>query len=398
MSKKKHNNQRFHSGRVIDISLAHFIHDIYSSFLAPLLPLLIEKIGLNYFLAGSLTLYGRIPSLMNPFIGWLADRSMIRYFIILTPAITAASMSFLGMAQSYWQLLALLLIMGFSSAFFHVPGPVLIRMVSGEKRGKGMSYYALAGETARALGPLIIVSAVSWWGLEGSWRVLPLGLLASIILFFRLQKLKSFDIKPNKVKGKMSAQKKKQLFWFFAIIVGYITGRGLIRALLITFLPTYYTSLGESLWTGTFILSAIEISGAIGTLLAGHFSDKIGRKNILIIIALSMPILLFLFTQTQGLLSISILIISGLFLFGSAPVLLALVHDFKSDRPSFINSIYMLLSFVFGAGSNMVVGYLSDVFGLQTLFQYAPLLALLAIPFAFLMPNFSESEKTRKIS
>ncbi len=385
-------NKKYHKWRVYDISMAHFFHDIYSSFLAPLLPLLIEKLGMNYFLAGTLTLYGRLPSLMNPLIGWLADKIIIRYFIILTPAITAITMSFIGLVSNYYQLLVLLLIMGFSAAFFHVPAPVLIKNVSGNQRGKGMSYYALAGELARAIGPLLIVSAVSWWGLEGSWRIMPVGLIASGILFFRLRKLKDFDVKPPINKKRLSKAQMNKLMVFFAIITGYILGRGMIRSLLVTFLPTYFTTSGSSLWTGTIVLVLVELAGAAGTLLAGNYSDKIGRKKTLIIIALAMPVLLLMFNIASGILSIAFLVIGGLFLFGSAPVLLALVHDFKSDRPSFINSIFMTLSFVFGAGATMLVGYLSDIYGLDALFQYSPFLALIAIPFAFFMPEFKDDD------
>ncbi len=382
---------RYHKWRVIDISLAHFTHDVYSSFLAPLLPLIIEKLGLNYFLAGSLTLYGRLPSLMNPFIGWLADKIIIRYFIIFTPAITAIAMSLIGLADSYFQLLVLLLIMGFSAAFFHVPAPVLIKNVSGDKRGMGMSFYALAGELARALGPLLIVSAVSWWGLEGSWRVMPLGLVASVILFFRLRKLKDFDIKPPAKKTPLRKGELKLLVSFFTIVVGYILGRGILRALLVTFLPTYYTNNGSSLWMGTIALVIVELAGAAGTLLGGNYSDKIGRKKTLVIIAIAMPVLMLLYNISSGTVAIFFLALSGLFMFGSAPVLLALVNDYKSDRPSFINSIYMTLSFVFGAGSSMLVGYLADIYGLDNLFLYSPLLALVAVPFAFLMPEFNDN-------
>lgn len=382
----------YHKWRVWDISLAHFTHDIYSSFLAPLLPLIIEKLGLNYFLAGSLTLYGRLPSLMNPFIGWLADKVMIRYFIILTPAITAITMSLIGLASTYFQLLVLLLIMGFSAAFFHVPAPVLIKKVSGEKRGLGMSFYALAGEGARAIGPLLIVAAVSWWGLEGSWRVMPLGLLASVILFFRLRKLKNFDLKPVAKKEKLAKGQMKKLAYFFIIVTGYILGRGIMRSLLVTFLPTYYMANGSSLWTSTSALVFVEIAGAVGTLLAGNYSDKIGRKKTLIIIAIVVPVMMFFFNISSGFMSLVFLALSGLFLFGSAPVLLALVNDYKSDRPSLFNSIYMTLSFIFGAGSNMLVGFLSDIYGLDNLFKYSPILGILAIPFAFLMPEFEKKK------
>jgi hypothetical protein len=38
----------FQMGRVLTIITAHFIHDTYSAFLAPLLPILIEKLSLTY--------------------------------------------------------------------------------------------------------------------------------------------------------------------------------------------------------------------------------------------------------------------------------------------------------------------------------------------------------------
>ncbi len=36
----------FQTGKILALSTAHFIHDVYSSFLAPLLPLLIEKLSI----------------------------------------------------------------------------------------------------------------------------------------------------------------------------------------------------------------------------------------------------------------------------------------------------------------------------------------------------------------
>jgi hypothetical protein len=64
----------FHTGRVIALSISHFIHDVYSSFLSPLLPLLIEKLSLSLTQAGFLSTIMQIPALLNPYIGKLADR------------------------------------------------------------------------------------------------------------------------------------------------------------------------------------------------------------------------------------------------------------------------------------------------------------------------------------
>ena len=49
------NANRFQTGKIMALSIAHFIHDVYSSFLSPLLPLLIEKLSLTLTQAGFLS-------------------------------------------------------------------------------------------------------------------------------------------------------------------------------------------------------------------------------------------------------------------------------------------------------------------------------------------------------
>ncbi len=180
----------FQTGKVATISAAHLSHDVFSSFLAPLLPLLIDKLGLSLSMVGLLDVARKVPQLANPLIGLLADRICVKYFVILAPVVTAVSMSLLGVAPSFPVLFILLLVSGFSAAAFHVPGPVLIKHYSGSNSGRGMSFYMFGGEMARTLGPLLITAAVSWWGLEGSYRVLPIGLVASVVMFFRLRNLR----------------------------------------------------------------------------------------------------------------------------------------------------------------------------------------------------------------
>lgn len=377
------NKTKFQFSKVADISAAHLLHDIYSSFLVPLTPLLIEKLSLNFFLIGILTVIQRLASLLNPFIGLLVDKKELRYFIILTPAVTAISMSMIGLTSSFTQLAVLLFIMGISSAFFHVPAPVLIRTVAGDKTGLGMSFFMVAGELARAIGPIVIVSAVSWWGLENTYRLMPAGILASVILFYRLRKLKNIDFKrpPANLNIKQTLIELKR---FFFVLSGYSFTRGMTRGLLITFLPVYLTSQGESLWVAAYSLSIMEFAGAAGSFAAGGISDKIGRKNTLIIIALITPFLMLIYNYTSGAFNVIMLMFIGFFIFGSGPVLLAFVQEKNSDRPSFTNGLYMTINFALGAIAALFVGWLADRIGLKTVFLWAPLFAALAIPFAFM--------------
>ena len=100
--------QRKNKNQVTTISLAHLAHDTYSSFLAPILPLLIEKLAIPLYMVAFLDIARKIPSLLNPFFGLMAERSDARYFVILAPALTAFCMSLLGLSSSYAMLIFLL--------------------------------------------------------------------------------------------------------------------------------------------------------------------------------------------------------------------------------------------------------------------------------------------------
>ena len=153
----------FQTGKILVLSIAHFVHDVYSSFLAPLLPLLIEKLSMSLTQAGFLSSVMQIPALLNPYIGVLADRISVRYFVILAPAMTAVPMSLIGMAPGYGVLLILLFITGISVSVFHVPSPVMVADLSAARKGRGMSFFMTGGELARTIGPLVAVAGLVWW-------------------------------------------------------------------------------------------------------------------------------------------------------------------------------------------------------------------------------------------
>ena len=91
-------DSKFQFGNVITITLAHLLHDIFGAFLAPVLPILIERFSLSLTFSSFLGILQRLPSIINPYIGYLADKIRMRYLIIISPSITAVAMSLLGIA------------------------------------------------------------------------------------------------------------------------------------------------------------------------------------------------------------------------------------------------------------------------------------------------------------
>jgi FSR family fosmidomycin resistance protein-like MFS transporter len=339
----------FQTGQVVSLSICHFIHDVYSSFLAPLLPLLIKKLSLSLTEAGFLTTVMQLPALLNPYLGTLADRISVRYFIILAPGITAVSMSLIGMAPSYGVLLILLLIAGFSVAIFHVPAPVMVARLSGSKKGRGMSFFMTGGELARSLGPLAAVGAVSLLGLEGFYPVMLVGILASLWLFLRFK-----DIPIRTDTGQRTS-----------VLGTWREMRHVLRPLSVI----------------------LFFRGVAGVLTAGFLSDMFGRRRILLISLLGAPASLFLFTATGGWIGLAALILVGFTLLSTTPVMLALVQEHAGSSPSAANGFFFMISFIARSAVVVVVGFVGDQIGLKSTYFVSAFLGLAAVPFVLKLPR-----------
>ena len=66
--------ERFQTVGVVTVTGGHAVNDTYTSFLPPLLPSLIQSFGLSNTQAGLLSVFLQWPSVLQPFIGYLADR------------------------------------------------------------------------------------------------------------------------------------------------------------------------------------------------------------------------------------------------------------------------------------------------------------------------------------
>ncbi len=375
-------SKTFKKAEVLTISFAHMAHDIFSSFLAPLLPLLIEKLGMSLSVAAFLNILTRIPSLFNPFFGMIAEKAGARYFVILTPAVTAMSMSLVGLADSYIMLFILLFVAGISAALFHVPSPTMIKEAAGDRTGTGMSFFMVGGESARTIGPLLVTAAVSWWGLEGIWRLMPIGIFASLILYIKLKDLTlQSTLSRPKEKGD-TGRVLKQFAPFLTAIGFYILFQAGMKSALTLYLPVYLVSQGKSLWIAGISLSVLQFFGVLGTFASGNISDRIGRTRTLLLSSTGAVLSMALFISTDNIVALALL---GLFLFSANPVLMAMVQDTDSHMPTFMNSMYMTINFGVSAVVVFAVGFLGDMLGLSTTYLIFNVVALGAIPVALLL-------------
>ncbi len=376
--KQKNNNI------IATVSLAHLVQDTYSAFLAPILPLLIEKLGMSLVMSAFLDIARKIPSLLNPFFGLLAERSDARYFVILSPAFTAIVMSLLGVANSYAMLIVLLFIAGITSTLFHIPSPGMIKASSGDKLGQGMSFYMVGGELARTLGPLIITGGVSLWGLDGTWRLMPFGIVASLILYYKLKDFNFTQTKFTKKREKGDAMREvKRFLPLFTTMSGFMFFQSAMKMAVTLYLAVYLTQEGFSLWVASSALAVLQFFGVIGTFVSGTISDKIGRQKTLVIMSTGASITMsaFLFSSTPYTM-FPLLALLGIFMFANGPIMLSIIHELNTEMPTFINSVYMSINFSVSSIVVLAMGIFGDAIGLETTYTIASFLAYIAIGFA----------------
>jgi len=382
--------ERFQAGSVLTFSIAHWVHDTYTAFLAPLLPALIENLSLSMTEAGVLTVFMQGPSLLQPVIGHLGDRFNLRYVVILAPAVTAVMMSLLGIAPNYAVLALFLAMAGLSSAALHAVGPVMTGNLSGRKLGRGMGFWMVGGELGRTLGPIIVVSAVAVLTLQGTPWLMIGGLLVSGLLLFWLRDV---QVRPaNAHPGLPWRRALRRMGPLLVPLTGIIVVRSFMLSALTTYLPTFLTAEGADLWVAGVSLSVLEAAGMGGALLGGVLSDRLGRRVVLLISMLTTPLLMLVFLAVSGWARFPLLMMLGLTALSLGPVIMALVQESFPENRALANGTYMSLSFLIRSGAVVVLGVLADRFGLRLAFTVSAVIPLVGLPLLLLLPR-SRNEK-----
>ena len=373
------------TSKVATIAAAHAVHDTYSSFLPPLLPVFIEKFSLVKAEAGLLAVFLQGPSLLQPLIGHLGDRRDLRAAVILTPTVTAVCMCLLGVAPAYGVIALLLVTAGVSSAVLHALAPVVTGRISGLRLGFGMGFWMVGGELGRTLGPILLVSALAAVGMAGLPWLAVGGVGASVLLAIGMRGMAPEP--REKARSADAGREWRAMRGFFVPLTGVVISRATMMAAFTTFLPVFLHEEGVSLWWAGASLSILEAAGVVGALMGGSASDVLGRKRVLAASLLVTPVLMVAFVHVAGWGRFPLLLGLGFAGLMATPVIMAAVLESFPENRALANGTYMALNFVARAVAVVLVGGLADMIGMRQAFLACAFLGLPGVLFIFRLPE-----------
>jgi len=136
-----------------------------------------------------------------------------------------------------------------------------------------------------------------------------------------------------------------------------------------SYLPFYLKDLGDLSQDEAALWSGLVQAGGAG------------------VMTIAAPLAMLLFLNTRGWLQIAVLLLVGLTLLATTPVLMALVLERARETRALANGIYMALNFVITALATLTIGRMADLFGLHTGLSISAWVMLAGVPFVLLLPE-----------
>lgn len=368
---------------LILLSLGHLATDLSAGAIPALLPFFQRSFGLSYGSLGFLNgVFQFTASVTQPLVGLITDRIPGR-LLLPSGCITAGVMVGLtGFATGYGGLLLLIALAGVGVAAFHPLGYRLASQHSGARRGTATSVFSVGGLLGGAIGPLLATALVLRFDEPGTLGIAVPGLVVAGLIWWRVPRQQPVSLRRF---GGLAAPLRARLAPMSLLTLVVIL-RSAATVSLNTFIPLYYIDVvGESETTASRMLSLLLVSGAIGTLLGGPISDRVGRLRVLAItLALMIPALL-IFLNSQGVVAATALSLSGLFLVSSFAVTVVMAQDLWPENVSLASG--MMVGFAFGVGGLVVplIGLIAEHWGLLTALQVIVVFPVSAVVLTILL-------------
>ncbi|MFQ6014898.1 MAG: MFS transporter [Anaerolineae bacterium] len=376
------------------LTLGHFGVDMYAGMMPLLLVYLSESLHLTYGQVGlAVMAYVLCSSLSQPLFGYLADRFGGRLLAGAGLLWIAAMTGTIGFVQSYTTLMVLAPLAGLGAGAFHPQGAANASLASGERKGSGMSIFLLGGNSGYAAGPLlggIVFEAV---GLRGTALIALIGFLLAPWLY---RATSAIAVKGG---GHLTDHVVQRVVngvsWLgLGTLMVVLLTRSWVHTALTTYIPQFYKSQGYSAAFASRVLFAFLFPVAIGGLLGGFLSDRIGRRRVIFLSLFLLTPLMLLQFQAGGATSFLVAPLLGMAAGASLPITIVIAQELLPRSLGVASGLAMGFSFVTGGVGVALTGFVADRIGLLNGLN---MLAVLPLLVSFLCLGLPSARERRAV-
>jgi MFS transporter, FSR family, fosmidomycin resistance protein len=347
---------------ILAAAYTHFVVDAYGNLYAPLLPMLIPRLGLSLKMAGTLAmLFQMATSVSQLGFGALADRGYARRFLLTGPILSVVVLSGIGSASSTAMLAAILVVGGLGGAAFHPPAAALVHTVSDHHRkGFAMSLHITGGSLGMAMAPLAFVPMASAIGWNWSWLIALPGLLALSYTLRLMRAVPLVTLGGPKGWANLRPYARPLTLLYVIVVLRTVTAQSLS-----TFVPVLLTREGMTVTEASAAVTAYLFLTGIGGFLGGPLADIYGPRRVIIWSLVSSVPFLVGAHWTTGWAFTALISIGGFLLQSTLPVNVTFGQQIAPVSAATVSSLMM--GFAWGMGSLLspVVGLVGDTLGLQ---------------------------------
>jgi len=369
------------------LALGHMVIDINQGSLAAVLPFLKDALRISYTATGVIVLMANITSsLIQPLFGYLADKTARRWILPLSVLLSSLGLGFLGLAPSYWAVLALVMVTGFGVASYHPEGYRTATAVAGDRKATGVSIFSTGGNIGIALGPPLATALLTGFGMPGTLGLLVPGVVVALLLTAVLPSLSAPA--PSVARAQASATGAQTMVGAMSLLILVVAIRSWTTLGFTTFMPFYWREVlhGDSRHVGT-LLAVFLGAGAVGTLAAGPVADRMGVPRYVVAVFLLATPLAVGFLFAEGWLVFVLLGLLGFVLVSTFTVSVVLGQAYLPKNPGLASGL--IVGFAIGAGGlgASALGWVADHWGLASALWISALMPLAGFLTALFLPE-----------
>jgi FSR family fosmidomycin resistance protein-like MFS transporter len=390
---------------LLSLSFCHLLNDLIQSLIPALYPLLKTEFNLDFAQIGLITLAFQLTaSLLQPTVGFYPDKKPQPYSLAIGMGSTLIGLLLLSVASSYTIVLIAAALVGTGSAIFHPEASRVARMASGGRYGTAQALFQVGGNAGQAIGPLLAAFIVLPHG-QGAIAWVSMAALVAMAFLTRVGMWYGANLRPAKKSAHASTDSKDsglprvRVLFLITVLMVLLFSKNVYTSSLTSFFTFYLIERFDLPVQAAQIQLFIFMAAiAVGTLVGGALTDRIGRRPMIWISILGVLPFTMAMPYADLFWTGVLTIIIGLLTASAFPAVLVYAHEVMPGRVGLVSGMFFGFAFGLGGLGAAVMGGLADVYGIAVVYKICSFLPILGVVAWFLPDMNKEKERYRSLA